>query len=91
MEDVRDIVIIVFGIGATVATVVLLAMALLLYRKVSAAIESARNTITGVEAFSRDILEPVTRASGFFATALRVLSSLLGQRKNESGGTGDGK
>ena len=91
MENVRDIVIIVFGIGGTVATVVLLTTALLLYRKVSAAIDSARNTINGVEAFSRDILEPVTRASGFVTTAWRVLSSIMGQGKTEPGGTGDGK
>ena len=91
MEDMRDLVIIVFGIGAIVATVVLLFTALLLFRKVSAAIDSARNMITGVEAFSRDILGPVTRASGFMTTAWRVLSSVLGQEKNESGEAADGK
>ena len=42
MEDVRDIVIIVFGIGATVAMLALLLMALILFRKVTAIVDTAQ-------------------------------------------------
>ena len=91
MEDIRDVVIIVFGIGATVATITVLTLGLLLFRKITAVIDSAKATMNGVEAFSRDILGPVARASSMLATFRRVIASLLGQDKREPEGADDGR
>ncbi len=94
METARDIVIIVLGVTATAFTVIMLALALLLYRKVSAVIDSAQRvidsaqkTMHGIEAFSRDFLEPLTSASGLLATGWHFLSSLLGLEKREKNAT----
>ena len=91
MEDIRDVVIIVFGIGATVATIAVLAMALMLFRKITAVIDSAKATMNGVQAFSRDILEPVARASSILTTFRRVMATLLGQDKREPEGADNGR
>ena len=91
MEDTRDVVIIVFGIGATVATIAALALALLLFRKIAAVIDSAKATMNGVEAFSRDILEPVARASSILTTFRRIIATLLGQDKREPDGADNGR
>ena len=90
MEDIRDVVIIVFGIGATVATITVLVLGLLLFRKIAAVIDSAKATMNGVEAFSRDILEPVARASSILTTFRRVMAVLLGQDKREPEGADNG-
>ena len=90
MEDVRDIVIIVFGIGATVAMLALLLMALILFRKVTAIVDTAKSTMNRAETLSRDVLEPATRAYNVLGGIWRVISSLLGQERKEPKGTDDG-
>ena len=91
MQDIRDVVIIVFGIGATVAALALVMMTFILYRKTSAIVDSAKATMNGVETFSKEVLGPVTRASSFVSGFWKVFSSLLGEDKKGQEDTSDGR
>jgi len=91
MDALRDIVIVVFGIGGLAATVVVLVMALTLYRKVSTILDSANSmvdsataTMNGVEAFSRGVLNPLSQSSGVLSALSKIISWLLrDDRKSE--------
>lgn len=91
MDTVRDVVIVVFGVGGVIATVVVLAMALTLYRKVASIldsatsmVDSAKATMNGVEAFSRGVLNPLTQSSGILSVLSNIISWLLRDDRKQS-------
>ena len=83
LQDARDIVIVISGGIVAVATVLLLFMTLVVYRKVSSLLDSIRSTVNGVETFSRTILQPVGESKSVLSAAWKVVSWLTRNERAE--------
>lgn len=79
LSTARDVVVIVFCVTATTATLVFLVMAFLLYKKVIGILDSVHSTIKGVE----NIVGPILRAVGLLASAWKILQGVFGDGKKE--------
>lgn len=81
LANIRDVVIIVYGIITTILIFTVLLMAFLIYRKVSGILTSVKNTARNVETFSRNVLRPISHG----AQTARPLWKILGWLKGEDG------
>ena len=61
IEWFRDLVICIFGLGATVALIFMSVLALLLYRKIRPILDSSKATVKTVENISSCVEEEVAR------------------------------
>lgn len=86
MEDLRDIVIIVFGIGGLIVALALAVMAFLLFRKLSSILDLARSTMNTVDAFNQGVLKPLVGASSILSVLGRVASWLAGSKEEKGHG-----
>ena len=73
LETTRDVVIIVFGITATAATLLLTAMAVLAFRKLDRILDSVQNTARAVEA----VATPIARATALIGSAWKIVSGMF--------------
>ena len=86
VEDLRDIVIVIAGIGALVAALVLAVMGFILFRKLSSILSSVRSTMNSVDAFNNVFLKPGFRISNILSALERVLSWIAGSKEKKGHG-----
>ena len=95
IETLHHVVIIIFGFLGIAAVLLFIALTIILYRKISPMLDTARDVITelrGTSAFvSETIVRPLIRAASL-ATGLKktlaLLSRLSGGERGKKGGRG---
>lgn len=78
IEWLRDLVIVVFGIAATVAVIMGLVLALMFYSRVTPIIDSAKKTAKTVEKISssieEEIVQPMAQVASFIQGIRQAMS-----------------
>lgn len=89
LAALRDIAIVILALVAILELLVLLIVAVLIYKKLSPVLDSARaatNNVRGTTAFMADTLvKPIIGTIGFAVGARRTLSVLTGLGKRKGG------
>ena len=90
MEFVRDCVIVVCGVVGVISLCVVIALIIMLYRKVATILDSTSETIENVRSTSSliqdSIVSPITKAQGFFTgirKAMGIVSSFVGKEEKK--------
>ncbi len=86
IEWFRDLVIIIWGIGATVVTLLVGVLALLLYRRIRPALDSLRATTKTVEnitsAVGEQVAGPLAKVAAF-VQGIRQAANLVSHLRNK--------
>ena len=92
IDVVRDWIIVVYGAVGVVAICIILTLVILLYRKVAAILETAKDTVENVRHTSsiihESVVQPIAKAQGFFAgmrKAMEVVTSLMRKGDEKDG------
>ncbi len=89
IESFRDLVICIFGLGATVAVIVLVVLALLIYYRLKPMFDSIKRTTRTVEnittAIETEVAEPLARMASFVQGVRQAVSLFkrFGRNKEE--------
>ena len=91
IEWFRDLVICIFGLGATVALVFMGILAFLLYRKIKPILDSSRATVKTVENISSCVEEEVARPLAHIVAFVQGITQAVNMvsrfsRRKEGGG-----
>lgn len=78
IEWFRDLVICIFGIGATVAVITLVVLACLLYRKIKPILDSARSVAKTAENISTTMGTEVAQPLSQLATVIQGVQQVVG-------------
>ncbi|MFC1967170.1 hypothetical protein ACFLV2_00780 [Chloroflexota bacterium] len=78
MEWFRDLVICIFGIGATVVLVFIGILALMLYRKISPILDSSKAAVKAVQDISACVEEEVARPLAQVAAFVQGITQAVG-------------
>jgi hypothetical protein len=78
IEWFRDLVIVIFGIGATVAIILLVVLAFMLYSHIKPIIESVQKTTKSVERVTSSIEEVVAKPVSLIVSFIQGIRSALG-------------
>lgn len=83
VDALRDWIIVVYGAVGVVATCIVVALLIMLYRKVATILESARETVDNVRntssVISESVIQPIAKAQGMIAglkKTFEVITSL---------------
>jgi len=92
IDVVRDWIIVVYGAVGVVAVCVMVALAILLYRKVTKILDTVREPVESVRqtpsVIHDSVVQPIAKAQGFFAgmrKAMEVVTSLMRKGDEEDG------
>jgi hypothetical protein len=85
IEWFRDLIIIIFGIGATVAIILLVVLAFILYTRLKPIIESVQKTTKSVERVTSSIEEVVAKPIAQVVSFIQGIRSALGLVKRFTG------
>ncbi|MFO8009342.1 MAG: hypothetical protein R6U89_00870 [Dehalococcoidia bacterium] len=92
IDVVRDWVIVVYGGVGVIVTLIVLALIVILYRKVSAILDSTKNTVDNIRRTSSvlhdNVIQPIARFHGFVSGIRRGMEGMSGASKR--GGEKDG-
>jgi len=89
IESFRDLVICIFGLGATVAVIVLVVLALLIYYRLKPMFDSIKRTTRTVEnittAIETEVAEPLAQMASFVQGVRQAVSLFkrFGRNKEE--------
>ena len=90
IDAVRDWIIVIYGAVGVVAICIILALVIMLYRKVAAILDTARATLENVRHTSsvihESVVQPIAKAQGFFAgvrKAVEIVTSLTRKEREE--------
>ena len=61
LESLRDLVIVIYAIAGIIATIFVLVIVFLLFRKLGAVLDSAKSTVSNIQGTSRFMSETVVR------------------------------
>jgi hypothetical protein len=89
IEWLRDLVIVIFGITAIVATIVLVVLALMLYSRLKPILDSVKKTTATVSRIVSDIEDVVSKPIARIKSFLQGLTGALGFMKRFTGREGD--
>lgn len=94
VDTLRDWIIIVYGAVGVVAICIVLAFVIMIYRKVSTIMDSAKQAVDNVkntsDVISQSVIQPIARAQGFVAglkKTFEVITSL--NKKGEAQKNGE--
>jgi uncharacterized membrane protein len=85
IEWFRDLVIVIFGIGATVAIILLVVLAFMLYARIKPIMESVQKTTKTVERVTASIEEVVVKPITLVTSFIQGIRSALGLVKKFTG------
>lgn len=92
IEWFRDLVLCIFGLGATLSVIFIAVMVLLVYRKIRPILDSIKSTVKTVENISscveQEVVKPLARVSAFIQGINQAISLVSQFSKREKG---DGK
>ncbi len=93
MEAVRDLIIVIYGVVGIVALCIVLALLIVLYRKATSILDTAKDAVENVRstssAISESVIQPIAKAQGFVAgmkKAMDIISSLSKKGEAEKDG-----
>lgn len=86
--DFRDWIIVIWGIVGILATVVLVTLALIVFRKVTRVLDKANETVENVRetssVVSKNVIQPIAKVQGFM-TGLRKAVDVVTSLSNKEG------
>ena len=92
LAELRDLVIVIFAILAIIATIGFMFLSVILFRKLSPLLDSAKRTVNNVQGttsfVSDTMVKPVIWAMSFASGVRRGVAMLSGVTKRTKGGKG---
>jgi hypothetical protein len=85
IESFRDLVIVIFGLGATVATILLVVLAFMLYYRLKPILTSVRKTTETVERVTSSFEEAVAKPLAQIISFVQGIRNALGLVKRFTG------
>ena len=85
IEWFRDLVIVIFGIGATLAIITMAVLACMFYMRLKPIIESVQKTTKSVERVTSSIEEVVVKPIAIITSFIQGIRSALGMVKKFTG------
>jgi len=90
IEWLRDLVIVIFGLGATVAIIAMAVLAFVLYFKIKPVLKSVKNTTSTVENVTlnveQEIMKPLVQVAAFAQGIREVAGLFTGLSRKKKGG-----
>jgi len=89
IEWFRDLVLCIFGLGATVAVIILVVLALILFYRLRPLLDSVKHTVRTVEDITTtvetEVAEPLAQMASFVAGVRQAISLVnrFGRKKEE--------
>ena len=85
IEWFRDLIIVIFGIAATLATIILAILAILIYTRIKPVLDSVRKTTGTVERIVSSVEEAVAKPIAQVASFFQGIRKALGFMKRFTG------
>jgi hypothetical protein len=85
IEWFRDLIIVIFGVGATIAIILMVILAFMFYNRLKPIIESVRKTTKSVERVTTSVEEAVVKPLAQVISFVQGIRSALGLVKRFTG------